>query len=172
MKEEHVGEFQDLLKKRAAMARSEEEVEAQKEAKTAHIKEKIAVLREQLEDAYKPFAKGEENMRHHLEIITEQIKDAWGENGKTQKVDGFIIRRRDLKGIEILNKDALIEELGKIGKLNASIKKFDDKLLIKLAEVDVLNDTNAKVQIRSSISCSVDKEAEPSTVIPTLFAPR
>lgn len=160
MTEIHVGEFTDLLKVRAAMAREEEELVAEKEARTKDLKDQISVLRVKLEEASKPFAEHEEHLYSAIENLTQQMRDQWGDNAKTQYVDGFIVRRRDLKRMEVLDKDLLVDELGKLGKLTVCIKKFDDKMLIKLREVDVLGDKGAVIMVKSSISCTKDKEAK------------
>ena len=157
--QEYVGDFAHLLKLRAAFSKDQNKLEAEKTEAGSSIKDEITRLRTRLETIHKPFAEHEDKLDEQIGVIVGQLREHWKDNPKTQYVDGCIIRRRHLKRIDIKDKVALVEELHKLGKLTDSIAKFDEKLLMKLAEVDVLKKDNIGIDVKHSISCQIDKNA-------------
>ena len=157
--EEYVGDFAHLLKLRAVLSKEQDSIEAERAEAGNHLKEEITKLRERLEAIIKPFSEREDKLDEQIGIIVGQLRNAWGDNPKTQYVEGCIVRRRDLKCIDIKDKAALVEELHKLGKLTDSISKFDNKLLVKLSEVDILSKDAAVIEVKHNISCQRDKKA-------------
>jgi len=157
---EYVGDFAHLLKLRATLGKEQDRLEAEKTKAGTNIKDEIVKLRERLESIHKPFAELEESLFGKIDQVVEQLRTNWKDNPKTQYVEGYIVRRRDMKRIEVKDKDALVEELHKLGKLTASISKFDEKYLVKLAEVDILSKETAEITLKHNISCSLDKNAK------------
>ena len=163
--EEYVGDFAHLLKLRAGLARQSEEIENRKDKVTTYLTDEIAQLRKRLEEAVKPFVAQEDELDKQIARVAEQLRSEWKENSKTHYVEGYIVRRRDLKYIDIKDKAALVESLHKLGKLTDSIKKFDENLLVKLSEVDILSKDVAVIDIKQSISCQRDKRIEKGDMI-------
>ena len=157
--EEYVDDFAHLLRLRAAFSKDQDKLEAERAEAGKHLKDEITKLRERLEAVIKPFSEREDNLDEEIAHLVGQLRSMWGDNPKTQYVDGCIIRRRDLKSIDIKDKAALVEELYKLGKLTDSISKFDNKLLVKLSEVDILTKAAAVIEVKHNISCNVDKKA-------------
>lgn len=157
--EEYVGNFAQLLRFRASLARQQDTLDAEKEEAIKQTKSEIATLRMHLDALLKPFREREDWLEGETLKVVSQLEDGWKENDKTQRVDSHIIRMRDLKSIEIIDREALIEELHRIGKLALAVKSFDNKRLMGLADVDMLGEGTVRVVVKHSISCSIDKDA-------------
>lgn len=148
--------FSQLLQVRTLLELRRQKISTEIEKATSSIEKEIEKLQLQMKDIVAPFIEKIEPIGTEISIITEQLAAEWKDNKKTQVMNGYVVRRRDLKSVEILDKAKLIEKLKGFGNLNDAIKNFDNKILKTLADAGVLKEV-VELKVKHSISCSIDK---------------
>ena len=119
----------------------------QMKAETAFIEEQIFTLESE------------------LRLAKVALETNWGTRPKTILNENCRLLRRDYKKVELCDKEALISALTTIGKLTEAVKTWDDKLLLKLLEAEVIPEKAAKLIIKPTISISLNDEPEPESVM-------
>ena len=148
--------FKHWLDQRVKAQKSINMLEIKKNEIAQPILDKIAELKQELLDKTK-------SIQEQIDVIDEEIsstdgklRESWYHNDKKQYLGGFKVERRDLKRLEVNNKEVLTQELSKLGKLPEAIKSFDEKLVKDIAGLNLLSPEACEVKIFPSISCKFE----------------
>ena len=140
--------------------RALERLEQEKEAIAAPYVERIRQASEQLKTDTALIEEQLSSLEHELRMAKLALEDSWGTRPKTILLDNCRLIRRDYKKVEVGDKTMLIQTLATIGKLPEAVKAWDEKVLLRLLEAEVIPAPAARLIIRPTISISSADENE------------
>ncbi len=149
----HMTDFETTLNNFVSNQKELDQENQKLEAEMKPQIEKIQRIQADMTTIKDRYQKPLDELEDQKSILKQSLETQWDLNEKTIHKEGYIVQRRDLKRLQIVDPTKMVTQLNHLGKMMESVKKWDEKFILKLCEAGVMPAGAAEETLKMSISC-------------------